>query len=269
MAKLTNLDASLDALLADALTSDYHEPTGHKARSTVGIVAVTITSVILAFLLALAVTQTRDSQSESSLTRQALIDRVQIADHRVAALESVVTQAQIDLETAEQAVLSGNSLGTLAQARLAKVRAAAGYSDVTGPAIDLVIDDAPVDPTAPIDSNQPGNVQDRDLQYVVNGLWQSGATAITINDRRLTGTSAIRAAGEAILVDYRPLKPPYRIVAIAPDADSLAGMFRENAAGLLLEELQARYGVVWDLGTLREVTLKAATSNSSSSGVQK
>lgn len=268
MAQLTNLDASLDALLADALTSDYHAPSGHKSRSTIGIVAMSITSVVLAFLLALALTQTRNSQSESALTRQALIDRVQIADHRVAALENVVTQAQIDLETAEQAVLSGTSLGTLAQARLAKVRAAAGYSDVTGPAIDLLIDDATVDPTAPIDSNQPGKVQDRDLQFVVNGLWQSGATAITINNRRLTGTSAIRAAGEAILVDYRPLKPPYRIVAVAPDADALAGLFRENAAGLLLEELQARYGVVWDLGTIREVTLKAATSNSSTSGAQ-
>ncbi len=263
MTRLTNLDASLDALLADALTSDYHAPTGHKSRSTIGMTATAITGVILAFTLALAVTQTRSNQSESALTRQALIDRVQIADHRVEALEGVVAQAQIDLETAEQAVLAGNSLGALAQKRLAQVRAAAGFSDVTGSAIDLMIDDAPIDPTAPADANLPGKVQDRDLQFVVNGLWQSGATAITINDRRLTGTSAIRAAGEAILVDYRPLKPPYRIVAIAPDADALAGLFRENSAGLLLEELQARYGVIWDLGTLREVTLKAATSNTS------
>ena len=43
-------------------------------------------------------------------------------------------------------------------------------------------------------------------------LWQSGAEAIAINGQRLTSFSAIRAAGDAILVDNRPLVPPYTVL---------------------------------------------------------
>lgn len=70
---------------------------------------------------------------------------------------------------------------------------------------------------------------------IVNGLWQAGATDMAINGRRLTPTSAIRAAGEAILVNYRPMSPPYVVSAIGPDADQVAGRFRENQQGYCLK----------------------------------
>ena len=41
-----------------------------------------------------------------------------------------------------------------------------------------------------------------------------GAESIAINNARLTTTSAIRYAGDAILVNYRPLLPPFVISAI-------------------------------------------------------
>lgn len=100
---------------------------------------------------------------------------------------------------------------------------------------------------------------------IVNGLWQAGATDIAINGRRLTPTSAIRAAGEAILVNYRPMSPPYVVTAIGQDADQLAGRFRENPAGLLLEELETKYGVIWELQTAGNVTLPAANTTSKNS----
>ena len=51
---------------------------------------------------------------------------------------------------------------------------------------------------------------DRDLQVIVNGLWAAGAEAIAVNGQRLTACSAIRSAGEAILVDFRPLSAAVR-----------------------------------------------------------
>ena len=56
-----------------------------------------------------------------------------------------------------------------------------------------------------------GRVLDRDLQEIANALWQAGAEAIAINGQRLTSTSTIRAAGEAILVDFRPVAGPYEV----------------------------------------------------------
>ncbi len=185
---------------------------------------------------------------------------MQAADRRVQALEASVVTAQNDLISAESAILAGTSLGEQAQQRLERLRIATGQTQVSGSGITVTIDDAPSDSDTTTES-ESGKVLDADLQIVINGLWQSGATHIAINERRLTPTTAIRSAGRAILVNYRPLTPPYVITAISPDANQMAGTFRESSAGLLLEELEASYGVFWELHTVGEVTLPAAASD--------
>ena len=82
-----------------------------------------------------------------------------------------------------------------------------------GPGMRLTLDDAPAKDATKNAGRQPaqqrrarqGRVIARDLQIVVNGLWASGAEAISVNGQRLTSKAAIRFAGQAILVDYRPL----------------------------------------------------------------
>ena len=259
-----DLNASMDALLADAVTSDYgraplEAPTDYRRHPAV--LGLTIfCAITLAFILSLGITQNRRNAALNDGTRQQLIARVQAADSRVSNLEAQVTQSQQDLQAAEVAKLAGTSLGTQAQAKLNRLRRAVGFSPLAGYGVQVTMQDAPADVTSGTTS-AAGRVMDRDIQMVVNGLWQSGATGITVNNRRLTSTSAIRKAGEAILVDYRPLLPPYVITAVGPDGDALAGRFRDGQAGLLLEQLQARYGVVWDLQTLGATTLPAAASN--------
>jgi uncharacterized protein YlxW (UPF0749 family) len=259
------IDASLDALLADALTSDY-EGTDKKQyqhrskRNSIQILIVAASATLVTIVLGMAIAQTRSQASENSATRDALVERVQAADRRVQALEASVVTAQNDLISAESATLAGTSLGEQAQQRLERLRIATGQTQVSGSGITVTIDDAPRDSDITT-GNESGKVLDGDLQLVINGLWKSGATHIAINERRLTPTSAIRSAGRAILVNYRPLIPPYVVTAISPDANKMAGMFRESSAGLLLEELEASYGVFWELNTVGEVTLPAAASD--------
>ncbi len=131
---------------------------------------------------------------------------------------------------------------------------------MSGLAVRVKVDDAITSELAPDAAVEPGRVVDSDLQMVVNGLWQAGATSVTVNGHRLTSNSAIRSAGAAILVDYRPLVRPYEVIAIAKNADMLAGRFRENSGGLLLEELEARYGILWELETIGQVTMPPATN---------
>ena len=102
-------------------------------------------------------------------------------------------------------------------------------------------------------------VLDIDMQGAVNGLWQAGAEAISINGVRLTSVTAIRTAGEAILVDYRPLEPPYRIDAIGP-AD-LAERFSTGQAGDDLTQLGTDYGIQSEVTAADEVTVPASTAN--------
>jgi len=103
----------------------------------------------------------------------------------------------------------------------------------------------------------PGRVLDRDLQSVTNALWSVGATAIAINGIRLTSTTAIRSAGEAILVDYRPLALPYLITAVGP-AD-LDVRLAESPEGSALRSLRQQYGIEWTLDS-REVQVPASSA---------
>jgi uncharacterized protein YlxW (UPF0749 family) len=257
-------DASLDALLADALTSDYaNTPPSQDNAGRFRIFIVAGAATLVTLVLGMAIAQTQIQASENSITRDALVQRVVAADRRVQVLEATVLTAQNNLLNAEAAALAGTSLGDQARSRLERLRIATGQTEVFGNGVTVTIDDAPLDPL--VTDTPPGRVIDRDLQKIVNGLWQAGATDIAINGRRITPTSAIRAAGEAILVNYRPMSPPYVVSAIGPDADKLAGRFRDNPAGLLLEELEAKYGVIWELQRVGNISLPAASSTSKNS----
>jgi small basic protein len=120
----------------------------------------------------------------------------------------------------------------------------AGAVEVHGPGVKLVVNDAKeADQGGDGDARETsgfsdtGRVRDRDMQRVVNGLWESGAEAISINGQRLTALSAIRAAGDAILVDNKPLVPPYTVLAVG-DGERLSTEFQNSGDGLYLNALQ-------------------------------
>ncbi len=104
-----------------------------------------------------------------------------------------------------------------------------------------------------------GRVRDRDMQRVVNGLWQSGAEAVAINGQRLTALSAIRAAGDAILVDNKPLAPPYTVLVVG-DGRRLSTRFHNSADGQYLHALQENFGIRTSISVKDEVRLPAAPS---------
>ena len=78
----------------------------------------------------------------------------------------------------------------------------------------------------------------KDLQFVTNALWGSGAEAVSINGKRLTSTSAIRFAGSALIVDYRPLTRPYVITALG-DPKRFPAAFADGAGGTYLSTLRS------------------------------
>jgi uncharacterized protein YlxW (UPF0749 family) len=140
-----------------------------------------------------------------------------------------------------------------------------GATEVQGPGVKLVVDDAKDTeqggdgPRAGSGFNDTGRVRDRDMQRVVNGLWESGAEAVAINGQRLTALSAIRAAGDAILVDNKPLVPPYTVLAVG-DGKKLSTAFQDSADGQYLHVLQENFGIRSSISTEEKVRLPAAPS---------
>jgi uncharacterized protein YlxW (UPF0749 family) len=171
-------------------------------------------------------------------------------------------EQEVALLRDEVAALTDRQIPGDATSDRAALELAAGSSPVSGPGITVTIDDAEGsrdDAGESESDSELGRVLDRDLQQVVNGLWAAGAEGIAINDQRLTSTSAIRSAGEAILVDYRPLEPPYRVTAVG-DPDQLRAGFAQGASGLALRTLADTYGLRFDIAESDELVLPAGSA---------
>jgi uncharacterized protein YlxW (UPF0749 family) len=133
---------------------------------------------------------------------------------------------------------------------------------VTGPGMlvflanaDLAADADPVGGSAEDDAS--GRIRDGDLQKVVNALWAAGAEAISINGQRLGPTSAIRFAGEAVLVDFRPVTNPYEISAIG-DPEAMSRSFLENPQVISLAWVSETFDLRFDFSQEDELTLPPA-----------
>jgi uncharacterized protein YlxW (UPF0749 family) len=100
-------------------------------------------------------------------------------------------------------------------------------------------------------------VLDRDLQATVNSLWSAGAEAVAINGERLTSQSAIRQAGDAILVDFSPVSPPYRVDAIGDPVALETGFASSPTAGRLRSYTQL-YGLRFGYSRQGSLALPAA-----------
>lgn len=208
-----------------------------------------VVAVVLGLMISVAALQAQSREPTEARERSAVIE--QIEERRTSITRSTDTLEGLKDEIASlqgdvsSAGASGESLLDAVQ----RSRILTGWGPVEGPGVRIVVDDADDAPTT-----EGGTVMDRDLQVLTNGLWQAGAEALSINGQRLGPTSAIRVAGQAITVNYRPLTPPYTATAIG-DPDTLQARFSETAAGQSWFQLESNYGIRFDIESADDLTL--------------
>lgn len=95
----------------------------------------------------------------------------------------------------------------------------AGLVTVSGPGIELTLDNPPEVTKQGMGTN-PSIIRDEDLLRVVNELRGAGVEAISINGQRIHAISEIRLAAPFINVNTVRIVPPYHILAIG-DPNSL------------------------------------------------
>ncbi|UUU44802.1 DUF881 domain-containing protein [Streptomyces sp. NBC_00162] len=261
MSLLTHvMDHSLDEGYAESAARREAEGTAGLPRTLKAKLGLAAGLVLAAMVVTLGAAEARIAAPVLAKERQELIDRVQRADERADGLERDIERLRTDVEDRQRAALKqpGSGQGEL-------VALLSGATEVRGPGIKLVVDDAKGassgggGPRESTGFSDTGRLRDRDMQKIVNGLWQSGAEAVSINGQRLTSLSAIRAAGDAILVDNRPLVPPYEVLAVG-DKKRLGTAFQDSADGQYLHVLQESYGIRYTLSAADEVRLPAASS---------
>ncbi len=262
MSLLTHvMDHSLDEGYAEAAARREAEGTAGLPRTLKAKLGLAAGLVVTAMVVTLGAAEAQIAAPVLAKERQELIDRVERADDRAHGLERDIDRLRTDVAGRQRAALKqpGGGQGEL-------VALLAGATEVHGPGIKLVVDDAKGassggggKPRESSGFSDTGRLRDRDMQKIVNGLWQSGAEAISINGQRLTELSAIRAAGDAILVDNRPLVPPYEVLAVG-DKKRLGTAFQDSADGQYLHVLQESYGIRYALSPADDLRLPAASS---------
>jgi uncharacterized protein YlxW (UPF0749 family) len=256
----TVMDHSLDEGYAEAAARKKAKGDGGVPRPLRAKLGLALGLVLAALVVTVGAAQARIAAPVVAKERGELIDRIESATSDADELEKDVEKLRNDVGERQREALKkyGGSKGEL-------VALLSGATEVHGSGVKLVVDDAKEadqgggGPRESAGFSDTGRVRDRDMQRVVNGLWQSGAEAVAINGQRLTALSAIRAAGDAILVDNKPLVPPYTVLAVG-DGQRLSTRFQNSRDGQYLHALQENFGVRTSISAQEDVRLPAAPS---------
>jgi uncharacterized protein YlxW (UPF0749 family) len=219
--------------------------------------------VAVGLLLAGAGVRAATQAPERARARAALV--AELGRRRAAVAASSARAAQLRREAARARQPTASTPGVVPGTDA--LATAAGAGAVRGPGVRVTLVPAQVGPavgggprrSAGAAPAGPGEVADSDLAGLVNVLWSAGAEAIAVGGVRLAATSPIRTAGEAILVGFQPVSPPYRVEAVG-DPDRLAAVL---AAAWTSTQLRARLLVAGGQFTtvrVRAMTLPAAAA---------
>ncbi len=241
----------------DAVDEDYVHAARRRAasgadradshRTPLGWAAVA--TVIFGLLVALAAVQTARSADVREASRDTLIQRISERQQEVTSLRERVGSLRRQNDDLQST--SSRVRGQLAEAtvQLHGLQISTGGIAVHGPGLRISVSDNP-------DGSPDGRVRATDMRLLVNGLWQAGAEAITINGRRLTAISAIVNSNISIAVNRSPLTPPYIVAAIGDDG--LAPRLQASTTGAQFQALADQFGFVVDPHNESDLVLPAA-----------
>ncbi|WP_369372645.1 DUF881 domain-containing protein [Promicromonospora sp. Populi] len=226
-------------------------------RGVPSLVMLLLVAVLLGAATTVAVRDLRAPQPVVARGRTVLIEQIQERSAEVEALSQRSTSLSAEVDGLQgdgllpQALLEVNELDRLVS----------GAVPVRGPGMVVRLTDGEGGGLVePGDAPAESRVRDADVQFVVNELWAAGAEAVAVNDERLTSLSAIRNAGDAILVDLQPLNGPTYTIEAVGDPDDMQVEFARSAGLGFLQLLSAEYGITNEVTTGEGMYLPGAGS---------
>ena len=206
---------------------------------------VTLVALLAGVLFATSAStaQGTDLRAGRRLRLTELIERQQ---RQVATLDARLRTLSADVAAATSDAARYDSRVRGAQERADALRGATGLDDVTGPGVEVTLDDAPR--VAP-GQQRPGDpapddlvVHEQDVLAVINALWAGGADAITVMGDRIIGTSSVRCVGNTLLLHGAVYSPPFRVAAIGDPERLQASLDRSPAVRIFRTYVDA-YGL--------------------------
>lgn len=260
-------ESILQVLLTAIVVDDYGQRAALRAASArsdpnatrpvwLARAAYAIALLAVGLVGTIAIVQSQQERPELAAEQAALVERVRAETVQSDALarESGALTDEVGRLRADQLIAGDQDLAD----RIARLEVLTGAVAVTGPGLVISVDDAPPGKVTGNEPDPASRVLDIDLQHLVNGLWAAGAEAVSINGQRLTATTAIRSAGQAITVDYRPLARPYVVSAIG-DPKTMAGRYAESDGGMWMLNLSSTHDVKYSVDSRKSMTIPGDT----------
>lgn len=209
--------------------------------AVIGVLAATL-------LVVIAAVQAHRRAPNAARARDALVQQVHAHARSINGLQSQLDRLRADTAALRDSELTSTAAGKRLAGRLDAEELAAGTVAATGPGLQVTLDDA---------ADGRNRVLDSDLQATVNALWAAGAEAVAIDGQRMTSQSAIRQAGDAILVNFEPVSAPYDVDAIG-DSVALETAFGASQAAGRLRAYTQLYGLRFHYERADTLTLPPA-----------
>lgn len=227
-------------------------------RAAPSLVTMLLVAILLGVATTVAVRELRAPQPVVAEGRQVLMEQIQDRSTEVEALSERAVALSGEVDELQSDGLLPSALREINELD----RWVNGALPVRGPGMVVRLTDGSggglVEPgDAPADSR----VRDADVQFVVNELWAAGAEAVAVNDERLTSLSAIRNAGDAILVDLQPLNGPTYTIEAVGDPEDMQVEFARSAGLGFLQLLRAEYGIENEVSASEGMYLPGARSS--------
>jgi uncharacterized protein YlxW (UPF0749 family) len=243
----------LESLVLDSVDPGYQRAAqrrkagGRTPSSAVTRSWLAAGTLVVGLLLAVAFQTTKANSAGVNQAREGLMVDVSQAQDQESLLAASVSALNDEVRAAQSVAVGAGGL-----ASLTTLEQMNSLLPVSGPGLRVTLND-------PDAATGNGAILDKDIQLLVNGLWSSGAEAIAIGGVRLRGTSAIRQAGGAILVDNRPVLWPMTIDAIGNPATIHQTFISTPGFGRFSSFVQL-YDVTFDVLAMDSLSLPAAAA---------
>lgn len=219
-------------------------------QSRYGTVLLSVALLAVGTLWGVAARETHDRGPAAERIRQSLVTEARRRSESTERLERQEAALRRETAAARNAQLNNSAAGRALAEELTRLELATGGARVKGPGLVVRLDDGHGD-------DGIGRITDVDLQAAVNALWAAGAEAVAVNGRRVSALTAIRTAGETILVDYKPVTAPYEVAAVG-DADAMEPAFSDSATARRFRTWVDAFGVSFSVSRRKSLDLPAS-----------
>jgi uncharacterized protein YlxW (UPF0749 family) len=189
----------------------------------------------------------------------ALSGLVRQRDAAVARQEQELADLQHRVQRLTEQAASRDGAVAAAQSQGDVGALSAGLVALTGPGVEITLDDAPTRPDGVL---PPGATPDdlvihqSDVQAVVNAVWAAGADGVAVMGQRLVATSAVRCVGNVLLLQGRTYSPPFVVTAIGNGA-AVRAQLAASAQVHQLQQAVDAFGLTFAVRDRSTVSLPA------------